>query len=249
MPALKHFLLLLVALLGTRAFFIHSARAETPATQVLAAEILPNGPEIADLAKIKLLKDLTPRLQRYTAIERRGIYLAIAVERRLLSTAEATDLLSTLGAVEGFDRAARHLCGYGSPARDGALFELRTGRAFAEAGARLVEIRRPFKGDPAKRLTDIDLVIEFPPRTLIGIECKSGTAPTDSVNADAVTLQHFMAKHPGSRAAFAFSSGPGALSRKLLTLKGIGILVGLPAEQAKALANFAIIPSPAKTEP
>src|SRR5438093_150385 len=80
-----------------------------------AAQPLPTGSEIEELAKLKLLKDLTPRLQSHTSAERRAIYLAIAVERQLLPSAEAADLLQILGGIAGFDRAARQLCGYGSP--------------------------------------------------------------------------------------------------------------------------------------
>ena len=196
---------------------------------------LPSGAEIKELAQLKLLKDLTPRLQHFSPAERRAVYLAIAVERQLLPSKEAAELLQTLGAIEGFDRTARQLCGYGSPARDGALFELRVARAFVEKGMPVREIRQPFKDDPNKRITDIDLVVEHPVGHLIGIECKSGAAPTINVNADAQTLQHFIAKHPGARAAFSFAANPTALSQKLLENKGIVILTGSPKAQADTL--------------
>ena len=177
-------------------------------------------------------------MQRFSPAERRAVYLAIAVERQLLPSTEAVDLLQTLGTIEGFDRAARQLCGYGSPARDGALFELRIAHAFVAKKMRVTVIRQPFKDDPGKRSTDIDIVVEHPVGRLIGIECKSGAAPTDSVNADAVTLQHFIAKHPGARAAFSFAGKPTALSQKLLKIKGIAVLAGSPEAQADALWEF-----------
>jgi hypothetical protein len=211
--------------------------------------VLPAGNEIAELARLRLLSDLTPRLQRFSPTERRSIYLAIAVERGLLTSAEAIDLLQTLGTVPGFDRAARQLCGYGSPARDGALYELRIARAFAEKKMKVAGIRMPFKDDPAKRRTDIDLVVEHPAGRLIGIECKSGATNTDRVNADAVTLQHFVAKHSGARAAFSFGAKPTALAQKLLEIKGIAILSGSPKKQAEALWKFASAGEQSKSEP
>ena len=205
-------------------------REPSPAAVVRS---LPAGAEIKELAQLKLLKDLTPRLQHFSLAERREVYLAIAVERNLLTSTEALELLQSLGAVKGFDAAARQLCGYGSPARDGALYELRVGRAFVEKGMPVIEIRQPFKGDPNKRLTDIDLVVEHPVGHLTGIECKSGTPPAVNVNADAETLQHFIAKHPGARAAFSFGGKP--VSQKLLESKGIAILTGSPMAQADTL--------------
>jgi len=92
-------------------------------------------------------------------------------------------------------------------------------------------------------------VVEYPAAHLIGIECKSGAAPTDRVNADAVTLQHFVAKHPGAVAAFSFGAKPSALSQKLLELKGIAILLGSPKEQAGTLWKIASAAEKAKTEP
>lgn len=214
---------------------LHAAPGREPETPAAEVRPLPAGREIAELAQLRLLSDLTPRLQRFAPAERRAVYLAIAVERQLLPSAEAVELLQTLGTIDGFDRAARQLCGYGSPARDGALFELRVARAFVGKKMPVIEIRQPFKDDPGKRSTDIDIVVEHPAGRLIGIECKSGAAPTDSVNADAVTLQHFIAKHPGARAAFSFAGKPTALSQKLLAIKGIAILAGSPDAQADAL--------------
>lgn len=215
--------------------FLQPSPGQESPPPAAAVQSLPAGREIAELAQIKLLSELTPHLQRFSPAERRAVYLAVAVERQLLPAKEAIDLLQALGSVEGFDRAARQLCGYGSPARDGALFELRVARAFVERKMQVREIRHPFKDDPGKRTTDIDLVVESPPGHLIAIECKSGAAPTDSVNADAVTLQHFIAKHPGARAAFSFAGKPTALSRKLLEIKGIAVLSGGPEFQADAL--------------
>ena len=214
---------------------LHAAPGREPETPAADVRPLPAGREIAELSQLRLLSDLTPRLQRFSPAERRAVYLAIAVERQLLRSAEAVDLVQTLGTIDGFDRAARQLCGYGSPARDGALFELRVARAFVARKMPVIEIRQPFKDDPGKRSTDIDLVVEHPAGHLIGIECKSGAAPTDSVNADAVTLQHFIAKHPGGRAAFSFAGKPTALAQKLLELKGIAVLAGSPEAQAEAL--------------
>ena len=215
--------------------FLQPSPGQEPQPPATAVQSLPAGREITELAQMKLLSELTPRLQRFAPSERRAIYLAVAVERQLLPATEAVDLLQALGSVEGFDRAARQLCGYGSPARDGALFELRVARAFVERKMQVREIRHPFKDDPAKRSTDIDLVVESPAGHLIAIECKSGAAPTDSVNADALTLQHFIAKHPGARAAFSFAGKPTALSKKLLEIKGIAVLSGGPEVQADAL--------------
>ncbi len=232
-------------LLGLR----QAVSGREPQTTIAEARSLPAGKEIEELAQLKLLKDLTPRLQHFSPAERRGVYLAIAVRRQLLPTAEALDLLQTLGSVKGFDVAARQLCGYGSPARDGALFELRVARAFVEKKMRVIEIRQPFKDDPDKRRTDIDVVVEHPAGQLIGIECKSGAAPTDSVSADAATLQHFIAKHPGARAAFSFAGKPTPLSQKLLESKGITVLAGSPGAQADALWEVTSGSEKPKVEP
>ena len=228
---------------------LQPAPAREPQTPAADVQTLPKGKEIEELAQLKLLSDLTPRLQRFSPAERRAVYLAIAVERQILPSAEALDLLQTLGSVEGFDRAARQLCGYGSAGQDGALFELRVARAFVKKKMQVIEIRQPFKDDPNKRSTDIDLVVEHPAGHLIGIECKSGAAPTDSVSADADTLLHFIAKHPGARAAFSFARKPTALSEKLLGIKGITILTGSPEAQADALWEVTSAAEKPKGEP
>jgi Holliday junction resolvase-like predicted endonuclease len=216
-------------------FLLLAALTFSPVLTAAQERGAPDREEVRALAALRTLKELTPRLQKHSPAQRRAIYLAVAVERGLLAREEAESFARLLGAVPGFDAAARQLCGGGSPARDGALYELRLARALAERGVRVVELRRSFRGDPGKKVTDIDVLVEHPRGAFVAIECKSGSAPTDSVNADAVTLQHYVAQHPSTRAAFSFLGAPTALARKLLEIKGILLLTGPPEEQVASL--------------
>jgi len=148
--AMKRSLFCALSILSVLNALPQRAPGREPEPPPVAVSSLPAGSEIAELARLKLLSELTPRLQRYSPVERRAIYLAIAVERRLLPSTEAIDLLQTLGSIEGFDRAARQLCGYGSPARDGALFELRLARAFVEKKMRVSAIRISWSNTPPR---------------------------------------------------------------------------------------------------
>lgn len=158
------------------------------------------------------------------------LLLRVAAKEGRIEIQEAETLYRSLRDVPGFSRTAKWiLVGERSSSPViGSLQELRIAGNLQKSGYKVLELRAPFRGDPVKRLTDIDLIVEKGGKRF-AIESKAYQKGLrwDEIALDADTLKAYANQNHGTTLYFVFKTRPSDLVMKKLNEQGIKhIIVG-----------------------
>jgi Holliday junction resolvase-like predicted endonuclease len=166
------------------------------------------------------------------------LVVRVAAQDGRLTVQEAETLYSSLRDVPGFAKTAKWLLvgERGSKQLIGSLQELQIASKLQKSGYKVVELRAHFRGDPAKKFTDIDLIVEKGGKRF-AIESKAWgkEAQWDQIALDAGTLKAYEKIHPGTTSYFLFKQSPSDLVIKKLNESGIRHVIVTNVEALKFL--------------
>ena len=167
-------------------------------------------------------------------------FLRIAIYQKKLTRRETKEMFSGLSKVPGFRQTVRKIIGNSNVVTAGHLNELKIANSASKNGFEVLSIGEKFKGDPAKGLTDIDVLLKKGNK-VFAIEAKNYASmtklPIDKFRADLNTLVIYKNKNSGNIIPiFSITNKPintndfAILSREA-EKRGVQLIVGTPMSQ------------------
>ncbi len=156
------------------------------------------------------------------------LVLRVAAKDGRISAREAELLYGSLRETPGFDKTAKLLLVGEKSSKQliGPLQELRIASKLQKSGYKVIELRKYFPHDPAKKWTDIDIIVEKGGKRF-AIESKAWARKMqwDQIALDVGTLKAYEKLNPGTTSYFFFKQPPSDLVIRKLKDNGIHHLI------------------------